>query len=75
MHQEVSKTSHKDVRTAAIQEKTKLVDKENSSQLHVLAAAKKQEFLSNQEKTVLYFAANVSQQKKANNFLNQTVLN
>jgi hypothetical protein len=50
-----------------MQEKIRFAVRENTTQQCVLNAARKQEFLSNQEKTDLFFAANVSQLKKANN--------
>ena len=60
----------KNAKLAATQEKIRLRDRENTTLPFALNAVKKQEFHLNQEKTDLFSAANVSQQKKANNRLN-----
>jgi len=67
MQKEVLKTNHRDANHAAMQEKIRLKDRENTTLPFAQNAVKKQEFHLNQEKTDLFFAANVSQQKKANN--------
>ena len=66
----VLQTNHSVANLAVMQEKTRLKVQKNTLQQFAQTAVKKQEYLSNQEKTDLFFAANVSQQKKAKNKVN-----
>ena len=64
---EALKTNHRDVKLAVMQEKIRFVASVNTSHLYVQNVAKRQKFHLNQEKTDLFFAANASLRKKANN--------